>query len=204
MKEIINYTEKFFEDIKYVDEEGNEYWKARDLMSLLEYSKWKNFYKVIKRAMVSCKNSNYNVNEQFYEVRKSLISSDRSKQYIVDFNLTRFACYLIFQNADPRKEAVSLAKTYIAMQTRKQELWEKENCSLAKNDRKLNNDAKVVITDRGEPLDDMSSNDLSTRLFIMSQADVLLKNKVNPSVQDVADARHKVSEIIKSVFKETE
>lgn len=203
MKEIINYTEKVFEDIKHIDEEGNEYWKAKDLMSLLEYHKWENFYKVIKKSMISCKKSNFNVNEQFLEVRKSLIIKVRSKQYIVDFNLTRFACYLIIQNADPRKEAVALAKTYIAMQTRKRELSEKEYYSFTEENVKLNNETKIVIIDGGEPLDNVSLNDISTRFFIMSQADTLLKEKENPSVQDVIDARHKVSETIKSIFKES-
>lgn len=203
MKEIINYTEKVFEDIKHIDEEGNEYWKAKDLMSLLEYHKWENFYKVIKKSMISCEKSNFNVNEQFLEVRKSLIIKVRSKQYIVDFNLTRFACYLIIQNAGPRKEAVALAKTYIAMQTRKRELSEKEYYSFTEENVKLNNETKIVIIDGGEPLDNVSLNDISTRFFIMSQADTLLKEKENPSVQDVIDARHKVSETIKSIFKES-
>lgn len=203
MKEIINYTEKVFENIKHIDEEGNEYWKAKDLMSLLEYHKWENFYKVIKKSMISCEKSNFNVNEQFLEVRKSLIIKVRSKQYVVDFNLTRFACYLIIQNADPRKEAVALAKTYIAMQTRKRELSEKEYYSFTEENVKLNNETKIVITDGGEPLDNVSLNDISTRFFIMSQADTLLKEKENPSVQDVIDARHKVSETIKSIFKES-
>lgn len=203
MKEIINYTEKVFEDIKHIDEEGNEYWKAKDLMSLLEYHKWENFYKVIKKSMISCEKSNFNVNEQFLEVRKSLIIKVRSKQYVVDFNLIRFACYLIIQNADPRKEAVALAKTYIGMQTRKRELSEKEYYSFTEENVKLNNETKIVITDGGEPLDNVSLNDISTRFFIMSQADTLLKEKENPSVQDVIDARHKVSETIKSIFKES-
>lgn len=177
MKEIINYTEKVFEDIKHIDEEGNEYWKAKYLMSLLEYHKWENFYKVIKKSMISCEKSNFNVNEQFLEVRKSLIIKVRSKQYVVDFNLTRFACYLIIQNADPRKEAVALAKTYIAMQTRKRELSEKEYYSFTEENVKLNNETKIVITDGGEPLDNVSLNDISTRFFICLKLILYLRKK---------------------------
>ncbi len=171
-KEVINYTEEVFEDIKHVDEEGKEYWKASELMLLLDYKKWESFHKVIKVSMISCGNSNYNVMSQFHEVREPLMGKNRS---ITDYYLTRYACYLIIQNADSRKESVALAKTYIAVQTRKQELMENE-----------------------------SFDEISTRLFISSQTDTLLKKKVNPSLKDAIDTYNKVSETIESVFKNIE
>lgn len=103
-KKIKNNTT--FEDIKHIDENGYEYWLARELMIALEYSKWENFHKVIKNAMVACENSNNNINDCFPEVRKSIISGKGRESYIIDYKLNRYACYLIVQNADPRKEVL--------------------------------------------------------------------------------------------------
>lgn len=90
---IEEYSEKIFEDIKRINENGCEYWDARELMPLLEYSKWENFHAVIKRAMVACEQSNYCVGDCFPEVRKSIISGKGRKALIIDYHLTRYACY---------------------------------------------------------------------------------------------------------------
>ena len=115
-----------FENIKHIDEEGREYWSARELMPILEYSKWENFHKVIKQAMVACEQSNNNINDWFPEVRKPIINGKGRKSFKIDYKLSRYACYLIVQNSDPRKEVIALAQTYFAVQTRKQELSEKD------------------------------------------------------------------------------
>jgi len=103
---------KSFEDIKHT-EEGVEFWYARELAPVLEYSKWENFHKVIKRAMLACKNSGFNIDDCFPEVRKSIISGKGRKSSVIDFRLMRYACYLIVQNGDPRKEVIALGQTYL-------------------------------------------------------------------------------------------
>ena len=136
-KELIEYQEKTFDSIKHIDDNGNEYWEARELMPLLEYSKWENFHKVIKRAMIACKTSNNNIEDCFPEVRKSIISGKGKKNFIMDYHLSRYACYLIVQNADPRKKSVALGQTYFAVQTRKMELTEQEFYNLSEEEKRL-------------------------------------------------------------------
>ena len=137
MNEIKEYNEKIFEEIKHLDENGNEYWKARELMELLEYNKWENFHKVIKRAMIACETSNNSIIDCFPEVRKSIISGKGRKSFVVDYNLNRYACYLIVQNANPKKKSVALGQTYFAIQTRKMEIIEEEFKKLSEDEKRL-------------------------------------------------------------------
>ena len=117
IKEIEKYNEKTFENIKHFDEFGNEYWEARELMPLLEYSKWENFHKVIKRAMIACESSNNKLLDHFPEVRK-IVEAGATFKTVLDYKLSRYACYLIVQNANPKKKMVALGQTYFAIQTR--------------------------------------------------------------------------------------
>ncbi len=126
-----------FEDIKHVDEDNNEYWYARELMVVLEYKKWQNFKAVINNAKISCINSNISVSEQFTEVSKPLVGGNGNIQNVLDYKLSRYACYLITQNGDPRKEVVALGQTYFAIQTRKQELLEDEFKNLSEDDKRI-------------------------------------------------------------------
>ncbi len=137
MSNIEEYTEKTFESIKHLDEFGNEYWEARELMPLLEYSKWENFHKVIKRAKVACETSNNNVNDHFPEFRKPIVGGKGNAQNVIDYHLSRYACYLIVQNANPRKKSVALGQTYFAIQTRKQEITELEYSKLSEDEKRL-------------------------------------------------------------------
>lgn len=136
MDNITNYNESIFESIKHIDENGNEYWYARELMKVLEYKKWENFHKVIKQAIFSCESSNYNIIDHFPEVRKMVKTGD-SYRNIDDYKLSRYACYLIVQNSDPRKEVVALGQTYFAIQTRKQELMERDYESLTEDEKRF-------------------------------------------------------------------
>ena len=111
---------KRFENIKRIREDGSEFWSARELAPALEYNKWENFHKVIKRAMIACENSGHIIADDFPEVRK-IVSAATSKP-VKDYELTRYACYLIVQNGDPRKEVIALGQTYFAIQTYRQEV----------------------------------------------------------------------------------
>ena len=137
MNEIKEYTEKIFEDIKHIDELGNEYWSARELMPLLEYTLWQNFHGKIKAAMENCSNSNYNISDHFIGVNKMVDIGSKTKRIVQDYKLSRYACYLIVLNCDPRKKVIALAKTYFAIQTRKQELSELEYNNLTEDEKRL-------------------------------------------------------------------
>ena len=103
MKEI-DKNNKSFEDIKHIDENGIEYWYARELMPILQYAKWQNFKKIIEKAMIACKNSEISVKDCFTDVSKPIISGKGKEEFIEDYKLTRYACYLIAQNGDTRKK----------------------------------------------------------------------------------------------------
>lgn len=102
--DLVNKTEKDFESIKHMEENGTEFWYARELMTMLEYSKWGNFIKVIDKAKESCKNSNMNVLDHFADVGKMIIVAKGAERKIEDYKLTRYACYLIAQNGDTRRK----------------------------------------------------------------------------------------------------
>ena len=137
MTNIEQYSEKVFEKIKHIDEYGNEYWYARELMIVLGYSKWENFTKVIDNAKVSCQESENLVENHFPEVRKMVEIGSGAKRKQVDYKLSRYACYLIVQNSDPRKKSVALGQTYFAIQTRKMELTEEEYSKLTEDEKRF-------------------------------------------------------------------
>ena len=121
MKELKAREYKRFEDIKQIRADGTEFWSARELAPALEYTKWENFQNVIKRAMIACENSGHSVEDDFPEVRKIVDAGITSKP-VKDYELTRYACYMIVQNGDPRKEVIALGQTYFAIQTYRQEV----------------------------------------------------------------------------------
>ena len=137
MNELKECTEKMFEDIKHIDEEGNEYWSARELMPLLEYTLWQRFSSAIKKAIENCKNSNNNVMHHFIGTDKMVSIGSNTTRNIIDYKLSRYACYLIVLNCDARKRIIALAKTYFAIQTRKQELSEKEYSMLTEDEKRF-------------------------------------------------------------------
>ena len=136
--EIVNkYTSKTFEDIKHIDEYGNEYWLARDLQKVLEYKDWRNFKKVIDKAIMSANNSIQGNEDWVVEINKPITTGKGKQEFIKDYKLSRYICYLIVQNADPSKEVVAFGQTYFAVQTRKQEITEQEYDSLSEDEKRL-------------------------------------------------------------------
>lgn len=120
------YNQKTFEDLKNINEYGVEFWYARDLMIALGYVKWGNFVKVIDKAKSSAETSNINIFEHFADVSKTIKMPKNAEKKIDDIMLSRYACYLIVQNGDPRKKMIALGQQYFAIQTRKQELSEEK------------------------------------------------------------------------------
>ena len=135
--ELIVKTEKSFEDIKHIDENGNEFWYARELMVSLGYKDWRNFSNVINKAKDACTNSNINVFEHFVDVNRVLKVGNNADMSIEDISLTRYACYLIAQNGSSKKKQIALAQTYFAVKTRQQELTEEEYIKLSEDDRRI-------------------------------------------------------------------
>ena len=137
MNELKEYTEKLFEDIKHIDENGNEFWYARELQMTLGYKRWDKFCNVIEEATIACKQSDYAVLDHFSQVGKMVQIGSGAKRSQIDYKLSRYACYLIAQNGDSRKKVIALAQTYFAIQTRRQELYEKEYSSLSEDEKRL-------------------------------------------------------------------
>ena len=133
----ISEDNNFFENIKHVDENGVEYWYARELMPILQYSNWQNFEKIIDKAKKSCQNSDISVFDHFTDVNKMVQIGSGAYREQIDYKLTRYACYLIAQNGDSRKKVIALAQTYFAVQTRKQEISEKEYSMLTEDEKRF-------------------------------------------------------------------
>ena len=119
-----NYSEEIFENLKHINEYGQEFWYARELQPALEYSQWRYLKEAIERAKTACANSGQNMSDHFAEVRKMVEIGSNAKREIEDIALSRYACYLIVMNGDPRKEVIALGQTYFAVKTRQQELIE--------------------------------------------------------------------------------
>lgn len=136
MNEIEEYTRKTFDDIKHIDEKGHEYWEARELMKVLEYKEWRYFTTVIEKAQIACIHSKNNINNDFGACTKIVEAGSTSKP-VIDYKLSRYACYLIVQNANPKYKAVALGQTYFAVKTRLQELVDIEYVGLTEDEKRI-------------------------------------------------------------------
>ena len=136
-KEMEKAYHKRFEEIKHTDETGIEFWYARELMPILQYSNWQNFEKIINKAKISCENSKINELDHFTGINKMVQIGSGAERKQQDYKLTRYACYLIAQNGDSRKDIIALAQTYFAIQTRKQEISEKEYYELTEDEKRF-------------------------------------------------------------------
>ena len=137
MNEIKEYTEKVFENIRHIDENENECWLARELQNVLEYHQWRSINDLIERAKIACQESKYNVDDHFAVQHKMIKLAKGATRKVIDYKLSRYACYLIVMNGNPKKEIIALAQTYFAIQTRKQELSEKEYNELSEDEKRI-------------------------------------------------------------------
>ena len=137
MNELEKINETIFESIRHVDEYGNEYWYARELQYILGYNQWRSINDLIKRAKVACKESDNNIHDHFAVDRKMINIAKGATRNVIDYKLSRYACYLIVQNANPKYEMVALGQTYFAIQTRKQELLEEEYGRLTEDEKRF-------------------------------------------------------------------
>lgn len=196
MNEIKEYTEKIFEDIKHINDDGAEYWLARELQKALKYKDWRNFNKVIDRAIISANNSFPNQNLWGVEVTTPINSGKGKIEMAKDYKLSRYACYLIAQNGDPRKEVIALAQTYFAIQTRKQELSEKEYHELTEDEkrfyqrdltRKGNYSLNIAAKNAGVKNFDKFHNSGYKGLYNGETADDIFKRKKLRYREDILD-----------------
>lgn len=135
-KDIELHHHQTFEEIKQIDKNGNEFWYARALAKLLDYTDFRNFTKVIDKAKEACTNSGFDVNDHIVEVNEEITHGKGAKNSYPSFALSRYACYLVVQNADPSKPVVASGQTYFAIQTRRQELQNDEAFAQLKEDEK--------------------------------------------------------------------
>ena len=135
-KDIANQHHATFEGARQMDEDGNEYWFARDLAPLLDYQQWRNFMQVIDKARQACEKSGRAVADHFADISKMVDIGSGAQREVADVRLSRYACYLIVQNGDPTKPVIANGQTYFALQTRRQELNDDEKFARLSEDEK--------------------------------------------------------------------
>ena len=200
---LVNKTEKDFESIKHLDENGIEFWYARELMTMLEYSKWGNFKNVITKAKEACKGSDIAQEEHFADVGRVLKVGHNAEMEVDDIKLTRYACYLIAQNGDSRKKANKY-------------LFNTAKFAGVKNYGKFNNYGyrglyngetaqdiahRKGISEKEDILDYMSSTELAANLFRITQTDEVLKNKNINNEVDACKTHHNVGQAVRQTIK---
>ena len=135
--EKIDLKNNMFDSIKHIDEKGNEYWFARELQLVLEYKEWRKFSNVIEKAKEGCVISKYDVLDHFVHLDKMVDIGSKTRRKVIDYGLSRYACYLIAQNGDSHMKVIALAKTYFAVQTRKMELLESDYNLLTEDEKRF-------------------------------------------------------------------
>ena len=195
MNDIIEYSEKIFEEIKHIDEFGCEYWEARELQQILGYKEWRYFSAVIEKAQIACSQSNNSIYSHF-GVNTKIVDAGATSKPIIDYKLSRYACYLIVQNANPKYKTVALGQTYFAIQTRKMELTEEEYSKLTEDEkilyrRKQTRDGNKLLykiaKEKGVKNFDKFTNTGYKELYNGETADDIAKRKKLKYREDILD-----------------
>ena len=193
---ITEYNNKTFEDIKHIDEEGVEFWYARELMTVFKYKDWRYFNAVIQKAKTACQNSDITDDDHFVVNNKMVQIGSGAYREQIDYKLSRYACYLIAQNSNPRLKIIALAQTYFAIQTRKQELTEKEYSMLTEDEkrfyqrnltRKGNYSLNIAAKNAGVKNFDKFHNEGYKGLYNVETADDIAKRKGLRYREDILD-----------------
>jgi len=146
-KEVTAYSQQTFESIKHIDENGAEFWLARELQIALEYAQWRRFQESVERAKNACEASGLDVADHFADIGKMVDLGSGSQRKIADIKLSRYACYLIVMNGDPRKEVIALGQTYFAVKTRQQEIAD-DIAQLSEDEKRLAIRDEVTIRNK--------------------------------------------------------
>lgn len=176
---------------KYIREDGSEYWSARELGPAFDYAKWENFAKVIKRAMIACENSGHSIPDDFPEVRK-IVEAGVTTKPKKDYELSRYACYLIVQNGDPRKEVIALGQTYFAIRTYRQEVAVDD----IHTKKQLEVGQKI--------LDYMGSTELIANLFRISQTEEKLRKDKIVGAETATSVHYNVGKEVRTAIEKIE
>lgn len=191
MSNMDKYSQKTFKDIKHFTEGGIEFWYARELQKVLEYKEWRNFLLVIDKAKIACKNSEIIIQDHFVDVNNMVQLGSGAQREIEDIMLSRYACYLIVQNADPRKEIVALGQTYFAVKTREREI-EEEFDELTEDERRL--------AIRNELRN--HNKELAANLFRATQTDEKLRRENIKGKEKANQTHYQVGAKVRQTIKE--
>lgn len=146
-KEIVAYSQQMFENIKHVDENGNEFWFARELQKALEYTEYGKFLPVIEKAIEACRKTGFDEGNHFAHVSEMVRIGSGAERKMDSYKLSRYACYLIVMNGDPRKEVIALGQTYFAVKTRQKEISD-EVAQLSEDEKRLAIRDEVTIRNK--------------------------------------------------------